>query len=146
MDNLLAENRRAHFDYHILETIEAGIELQGQEVKSVKAGRVNLAGTYAVIRGGEAWLLNADIPAYQPKNAPDGYDPKQTRRLLMQRSEIALLTGKLHEKGLALVPLKAYAKRGIVKLELGLGRSKKAHDKREALKEQAARREMRERP
>ena len=143
MDKLLAENRRARFDYHILESFEAGLELLGQEVRSVKTGKVNLAGTYAVIRGGEAWLLNADIPAYQPKNAAEAYDPKRTRRLLMKKSEIASLTGKLHEKGLVLVPLKAYAKRGIVKLELGLGRSKKAHDKRESLKEKTVAREMR---
>ncbi len=139
----LAENRRARFDYDILEKYEAGLELSGQEVKSAKGGRMNLAGAYAVIRGGEAWLLNAHIPPYQPKNAPADYDPARTRRLLLRREEIKDLLGRLHEKGLSLLPLRAYVKRGLVKLELGLGRSRKSKDKREVLKKRSAEREMR---
>ena len=138
-----AENRRGRFDYGIIETYEAGIELLGTEVKSIKNGRINLSGTYAVIRNGEAWLLNADIPPYQPKNAPADYDPKRSRRLLLKNSEIQELAGKLHEKGFSLIPLKAFPKRGFVKIELGLGRSRKKSDKREYLKNRADRREMR---
>lgn len=139
----LAENRRARFDYDILEEYEAGLELSGQEVKSAKGGKMNLAGAYAVLRGGEAWLLNAQIPPYQPKNAPADYDPARTRRLLLRRGEIKDLLGRLHEKGLSLLPLRAYVKRGLVKLELGLGRSRKSKDKREVLKKRSAEREMR---
>lgn len=139
----LAENRRARFDYDILEKYEAGLELSGQEVKSAKAGRMNLAGSYAVIRGGEAWLLNAHLPPYQPKNAPTDYEPARTRRLLLRREEIKDLLGRLHEKGLSLLPLRAYVKRGLVKLELGLGRSRKSKDKREVLKKRSVEREMR---
>lgn len=149
-----AENRRAKFDYEILDTYEAGIELLGTEVKSVKNGRMNLGGSYAVLRLGEArakhgrstseiWLVNADIPAYQPKNAPPDYDSKRSRRLLLKQSEIKELTGKLHEKGLSLLPLKAYPKHGFVKIELGLGKSRKKSDKRELLKKRAVQKEMR---
>lgn len=143
MESALTENRRARFDYHILETIEAGIELHGHEVKSVKSGRMNLVASYGVIRGGEAWLLNADIPPYQPRNVPEDYDPRRTRKLLLKKEEIAALTGKLREKGLVLVPLRVYLRRGFLKIELGIGRSKKAHDKRESLKKKAVEREMR---
>ncbi|HEU4752039.1 MAG TPA: SsrA-binding protein SmpB [Armatimonadota bacterium] len=139
----LAENRRARFDYEILETYEAGLELSGPEVKSVRAGRLVLAGSHALVRGGEAWLLNAQIPAYQPKNAGNDYEPDRTRRLLLHRAEIAALTGKLAEKGLALVPLKAYSSHGLVKIELGLARSRKAQDKREAIKKRETEREIR---
>jgi len=139
----LAENRRARFDYDILETYEAGLELLGQEVKSAKGGRLQLAGSHTVIRGGEAWLLNSQIPAYQPKNMREDYDPGRSRRLLLHSGEIRTLRGKLNEKGLSLLPLRAYTKHGIVKLELGLGRSRKAHDKREAIKKRDVKREMR---
>jgi len=139
----LAENRRARFDYEILENYEAGIELLGTEVKSVKAGQMNLAGSYAVIRGGDAWLLNAQIPPYQPKNAPKDYDPARTRRLLLHNKEIAELIGKLHEKSLSLLPLKAFIKHGFIKLDLGLGRSRKAKDKRDFIKKRETEREMR---
>src|SRR3989344_5995193 len=98
---VLSENRRARFDYDIIETYEAGIELIGTEVKSVKQNRLNLAGSYGIIRENEAWLLNADIPPYQPKNAPPDYDSKRSRRLLLHEKEIKALTGKLHEKGLS---------------------------------------------
>ncbi|MDO8516012.1 MAG: SsrA-binding protein SmpB [bacterium] len=140
---MVAENRRARFDYEILETLEAGISLQGHEVKSVKGGRMNLSGSYGVIQEGELWLLNADVPAYQPKNAPEGYDPHRLRRLLIHRKEINALIGRLNEKGLTLVPLKAYLKKGLIKIELGLARSKKKGDKREGLKKRAAEREIR---
>jgi SsrA-binding protein len=138
----LSENRRAKFDYEILEYIEAGIELFGHEVKSVKAGRGNLAGAYAIIRSGEVFLVNCQIPPYQQKNVPDDYDPSRTRRLLLHKGEIKELVGKLKEKGLSLVALAFITQKNLVKVELGLGKSRKAHDKREVLKKRAVQREI----
>lgn len=139
----LVENRRARFDYETLATYEAGLELTGQEVKSLRNGRANLGGSYGLIRGGEAWLLNCDIPAYQAKNAPPDYESGRTRRLLLRRAEIRELTGKLAEKGLSLIPLRIYSVRDLVKAELILGRSRKAHDKRAVVKKREAVREIR---
>jgi SsrA-binding protein len=138
----LAENRRAGFDYEILENLEAGIELTGQEVKAVKTGRFELAGSYVVVRHGEAWLLNAKIPPYQPGNAPEDYDPARSRRLLLKREEIGELIGKLEEKGKALVPLHAELKHGLIKIILGLGRAKKKRDKRQDIKKRDLEREV----
>ena len=138
----VAENRRARFDYEIVETLEAGIELRGFEVKSVKLGRMGIAGSYALIKNGEAWLLGAQIPPYQPKNTPPDYDPARTRRLLLRSEEISRLSGKLKEKSVALVPLRAYLKHGLVKIELGLGKARKKADKRELIKRRDAQREM----
>jgi SsrA-binding protein len=141
----LAENKRARFDYQILESYEAGIELFGFEVKAIKSGRVNLAGSYAIIRDNQIWLLNADIPAYQPANTPGNYDPKRTRRLLLKKSEIQNLTGRTQEKGLTLIPLRVYTKKYRIKLEIGLAKNKKKADKREILKKRAAEREIQRR-
>lgn len=138
----LAENRKAHFDYEILETYEAGIELFGFEVKAVKTGRLNLTGSFAVIKDNEVWLLNAHIPAYQPKNAPPDYDPTRSRRLLLHRSEIKELIGKSAQKGLTIVPLKVYTKRSRIKILLGLTRHKKKTDKREVIKRRETEREI----
>ena len=121
----IAENRRARFDYEIAETYGAGIELLGHEVKSAKGGRFQIVGARVVIRGGEAWLVNSHIPPYQPKNTPEGYEEDRSRRLLLTKTEIKQLTGSLHEKGNLLIPLRAYVNHGLVKLELGLGRSRK---------------------
>ncbi len=139
----LAENRRARFDYNISETVEAGIELLGHEVKSVRAGQMNLSGSYGIIRDHEALLLNAGISAYQPLNIAEGYDPNRTRRLLLKKEEIQELTGKLKEKKFSLVALRAYVKNNRIKVELGLGTPRKQHDKREYIKKRTARREMR---
>ena len=139
----ISENRRARFDYDILETFEAGIELNGQEVKSAKAGHFNLNGAYAVFRGEELWLTNSDIPAYQPKNAPKDYDAARSRRLLLHSDELKTLGGKLKQKSFSLIPLRAYIKSNFIKLELGLGKSRKKSDKREFLKKRASDREMR---
>ncbi|MEK7212712.1 MAG: SsrA-binding protein SmpB, partial [Patescibacteria group bacterium] len=130
----LAENRRARFDYEILETYEAGLELSGPEVKSTKNGRLDLSGSYALIRNGQAWLINSKIPPYQPKNMPDDYAPDRQRRLLLHKTEIASLLGKTQKTSLTLLPLRAYLKRGFIKIELGLGKSRKKHDKREIIK------------
>ncbi len=142
MENI-AENRKARFDYDIIETFEAGVELIGPEVKSAKGGRFQIAGARALIRGGEAWLVNSHIPPYQPKNMPQGYEEDRSRRLLLTKGEIKSLAGALHEKGHVLVPLRAYLKHGFIKLELGLGRSRKKSDKREVIKKRTHQREMR---
>jgi len=148
MPNLLAENKKAYFNYQILETFEAGVELKGFEVKAIKTGRVNLTGAFATLKrshGGrstEIWLTNADIPPYQPKNAPASYEPYRTRKLLLHKSEIKALIGKSAQKGLTLVPLRVYNKRGKIKLEFGLARSKKKQDKRETIKRREAEREI----
>jgi len=139
----LSTNKRAYFDYQILETYEAGIELFGFEVKSVKTGRINIAGSYVILRENQAWLLNADIPAYQPKNAPQDYDSKRTRKLLLKKQEIRALTGRIQEKGLTLMPLRVYTKRRFIKIEIGLAKSRKKSDKRELIKKREAEKEMR---
>lgn len=136
-------NKRARFDYEILETLEAGIELKGFEVKSIASGRVSTAGSYAIIRGNEGWIVNLDIPPYQPQNTPEGYDPKRTRKLLLHKKEIEYLIGRTKEKGLTIVPIKMYNKNSKIKFELGIGRSKKKHDKREVIKKRETEREMR---
>ena len=128
------ENKRARFDYDILETFEAGLELLGTEVQSIKHGRMNLSSTYVLLRNGQPMLFNADIPPYQPKNAPGDYNPTRTRRLLLTAKEIQYLTGKTEEKGLTLVPLKVYTKHQRIKVLIGLAKSRKEHDKREAIK------------
>lgn len=140
--SILSENRRARFDYEILEHYEAGIELTGQEVKSVKSGHGNLAGAYAILRGGELFLINCQIPPYQQNNVPEDYDPSRTRRLLLHKEEIKSLSGKLKEKGLSLVALSFFLKKNFVKVDLGLGRSRKKSDKRELLKKRAVDRDI----
>ena len=140
--SVLTNNKRAFFDYEILETYEAGISLLGFEVKAVKNGRIALVGSYVVMRGNEAWLLNADIPPYQAKNTPAGYDPTRSRRLLLKKPEIKELIGKAAQSGLTIVPLKVYSKRGFVKILIGLARHKKKTDKREVIKKREAKREI----
>ena len=142
---IITTNKRAYFDYEILETYEAGIELLGFEVKAIKNNRINLAGSYVIIRNNEALLINADIPAYQPKNAPIDYDSKRTRRLLIKKPEIKSFIGRIQEKGLTLLPLKVYtkSKKNLIKIEIGLARSKKKADKREIIKKREIQREIR---
>lgn len=138
----LSENRQARFDYDIQETYAAGVVLTGHETKSAKLGRMDLAGARAIVRGGEAFLVGTSIHPFQPGNAPDGYDAARTRKLLLSRNEIKYLTGKL-ESGLTLVPLKVYTHRALVKVELGLGKARKKHDKREVIKKREMEREVR---
>lgn len=144
MDGILSENKRARFDYQILEAYEAGIELTGQEVKSVRRGSANLQGSYAIIRGGECWLINATIPPFQVSNTAKDYEPTRTRRLLLTKKEIAEIGHKLDAKGISLLALKFFTKHGLLKIEIGLGKSRKAYDKRELLKERSAIRELRQ--
>ena len=136
-----ATNEKVRFDYEILETLEAGIVLVGQEVKSVKRGSASIKGAYVKIFGHstnsgqntEAWLLGATIPPYQAGNAPANYDPQRNRKLLFKRSQLKYLAGKSQERGLTLVPIRLYNKNGLVKLEIGIGRGKKKSDKREKI-------------
>ncbi len=139
---IITTNKRALYDYIILETYEAGIELSGQEVKSIKNGRINLSGSHVIIKNNEALLFNADIPPYQPKNAPEDYGSKRSRRLLLHKSEIKSLIGKTREKSLTLVPLKVYTKHHKIKLEIGLVKSRKKADKRDLIKKRETRREI----
>ena len=139
----IAENRRARFDYSIRETLEAGIELQGHEVKSAKSGRLQIAGGRVIIRGGEAWLVGAHIPPYQTGNTPSDYEEDRARRLLLAKNEIRALQGALVDKSAHLIPLRAYLTHGLIKIELGLAHSRRKSDKRDALKKRAHQREMR---
>ena len=139
---VLAENRKARFDYEILERFEAGMVLIGQEVKSIKSGRMSLKGSYVVLRGEEPYLIGANVPPYQPKNAPPDYEPERSKKLLLTKSEIKHLIGKTKEKGLTLVPLKVYTKRGKIKLEFGIAKGRKKADKRELIKKREAKREL----
>lgn len=140
---ILANNKKAYFEYQILEKIEAGIILIGQEVKSIRSGRINLAGSYVVLKEEEAYLIGTNIPPYQPKNAPADYNPERSRKLLLKKSEIKYLIGKIKERGLTLVPLRVYTRKRKIKLEFGIAKGKKKRDKREAIKKRETRREMR---
>jgi SsrA-binding protein len=137
------ENKKAYFNYEITEKIEAGISLFGFEVKAVKAGRGSIVGSYIIIRGNEAFLVETDIPPYQPKNAPPEYDPKRVRKLLLTKKEIARLIGFEKEKGLTIIPLSLYSKHGTIKVEIGIGKGKKIRDKRETIKRRETDREIR---
>ena len=137
----LSENKKARFNYEILEKFEAGIALIGQEVKSIKLGRINLAGSYVVLRSEEVYLIGANVPPYQPKNAPADYNPERSRKLLLKKSEIKYLIGKVKQKGLTLVPLKVYTRKGRIKLEFGIAKGKKKADKREAIRKKEFKRE-----
>lgn len=139
-------NRRARYEYHILETFEAGIMLTGPEVKSVRLGQANLAEAHCIIRNGRALLIGCHISPYKPAAMNNPTDPTRSRQLLLHRQELNRLTGKLKEKGLTLVPLKLFFnERGFAKLELGLARGKKMHDKREAARERDVRRDLQRR-
>lgn len=131
---ILAKNKEAFFNYTIEQTLEAGIVLAGHEVKSVKRGDVSLKGAHVVIHGNEAMLVNAHISAYKYAGELKGYEPTRSRKLLLNKKEISGLIGKAKEQGMAVVPLEFYAKRGLVKVKLGIGRGKKKYDKRESIK------------
>jgi SsrA-binding protein len=129
-EKLVAKNKKAFHDYFIIEKLEAGIVLNGTEVKAIREGRLNLKDSYAYIKDGEAFLLNCHISPYSHGNRQN-HDPTRTRKLLLHRKEIRKLIGKTREKGLTLVPLRVYLRRGRVKVELGLARGKRLYDKRE---------------
>lgn len=140
---ILAENKKAYFNYEILEKFEAGISLIGQEVKSIKTRRVNLAGNYIILKDEEVFWVGANIPPYQPKNAPKDYNPERSRKLLLKKSEIKYLIGKSKQKGLTLVPLKLYTTRsGKIKIEFAIAKGKKKFDKKEQIKKREVKREI----
>lgn len=137
------QNRKAHFDYEILEKYECGIELLGTEVKSVRGGQVSLEGAFVIIRGAEAFIINANIKAYQVANAPKDYDPLRNRKLLLTKKEILELAETEKNKSLTIVPLAMYNKGRKIKVEIALVKGKKKHDKRETLKKRDTERELR---
>lgn len=141
MGNVVTTNRKAYHDYFIEETYEAGISLLGTEVKSLREGKVNLKDSYAIIKGNEVFLLNCHISPYSHGNIQN-HDPLRTRKLLLHRKEIDKLWGKLSQRGFTLIPLKIYFKEGKAKVEIGLVKGKRKYEKREALKEKEAKREM----
>ncbi len=145
---VLAENRKAKFEYEVLDKFEAGLVLLGQEVKSIKTGRISIKGSYVVLRQSakgvlpEVYLVGANIPPYQPKNTPKDYEPERSRKLLLTKSEIKHLIGKTKEKGLTLIPLRVYTKRSKIKLEFGIAKGRKKTDKRELIKKREVEREL----
>jgi SsrA-binding protein len=140
---ILSENRKASYDYNILEKFEAGLVLFGQEVKSIKTGHINLSGSYVVIRDLEPFLIGVKVPPYQPNNVGADYNEGRERKLLLNKKEIDYLASKAKQKGFSLVPLKIYEKSGRVKLEFGLAKGKKKYDKKEAIKKRDIDRDIR---
>jgi SsrA-binding protein len=138
---VIATNRKARHDYLIEDTFEAGLVLTGSEIKSVRAGQVNLRDSYATVRDGELWLVNAHIAPYKQASFQN-HEPRRERKLLLHRREIDVLVRKLQEKGLTLVPLQLYLKHSWAKVQLGLARGKKSYDKRQALRERDDRRQI----
>jgi SsrA-binding protein len=141
-EKVLATNKKAFHDYFILDRLEAGIALMGTEVKSIREGRINLKESYAAVRGGEAYLLDCHVSPYSHGNR-ENHEPTRPRKLLLHIREIRKLIGKTQEKGLTLVPLRVYLKRGKIKVELGVARGKKVYDKRETERRKEAERETR---
>lgn len=139
---LLADNRRARFNYAIDRTVEAGLALTGTEIKSVRAGRTNLSDGYAKIDRGEAWLRNVHIAPWQNATGFEVHDPIRPRKLLLHREEIASLAGEVGQQGYTIVPLRLYIKNGVAKVQLGLAKGKRRYDKRQTIKERETRREM----
>ncbi len=139
---MLIANKKVHFDYEILEKLSAGIELIGLEVKSLRDKRGSLEGAFVTIRGGEAFLVNANIPPLQPNNIPKGYEPVRNRKLLFTKKEIAMLATKEGTKGLTIVPISIYNKGRKIKVDVGIARGKKQFDKRENIKKRETAREI----
>lgn len=138
---MLAQNRRATFNYHVLERFEAGIMLQGSEVKSIREAKISLTESYAQFRGDELWLLGAHVAEYEQAHARN-HDPLRPRKLLLHRRELDRLADAVQREGLTLVPLSVYLKEGRIKIELGLCRGKQVHDKRAAIKSREQKREI----
>jgi len=136
-----AENKRARFDYEILEAFEAGISLTGHEAKSVRSGRINMTGSHAIVRDGEVFAIGLDVPSFQPNNVPPDHNENRSKKLLLKRREVKYLAGKLQD-GLTLVPIKLYSEGAFLKLELALARGKKKRDKREVIKKRETDRDI----
>ena len=137
----IARNKRARFDYHLLDTFEAGIVLRGTEVKSLRAGKANISDAYGIVKDGEVFLLNAHIQPYESRGYAN-HEPTGTRKLLLHRKEIRRLIGAVEREGLTLIPLELYFTKGVAKVALALAKGKKLHDKRDTQKERDAQREM----
>ena len=140
-EHIVAHNRKAGFSYHLLEKCEAGIILTGSEVKSLRAGQCNLGDAYASFKGDELFLMNAHISPYPPA-AGLNHAPLRTRKLLLKKHEVVRMIGKIREKGLTLIPVSIYFKRGLAKIELALAKGKKLYDKRESIKKKQHERDM----
>ena len=140
-EKVVATNRRARYDYDIEDTYEAGVVLTGAEVKSLRGGRASLGEAYARLNDGEVWIENLHIPPYAHASDP-GYDPRRPRKLLLHRGEIERLIGRVQERGYSMVPMRLYFRRGKAKLQFGLGRGKRRHEKRDAKLEQEHQREI----
>ncbi len=138
---VVATNRKAYHDYHVEETHEAGIKLTGTEIKSVRAGSVNLRDSYAQVRNGELWMMNVHIAPYEPASRQNA-EPYRDRKLLLHRNEIMRLMGRVQEKGLTIVPLRMYLKKNRAKVEIALVRGKKLYDKRETIAKRDSAREI----
>lgn len=141
MEKVVATNRKAYHDYFIQETYEAGISLLGTEVKSLREGKVNLKDSYVIVKNNEAFLLNCHISPYSHGNIQN-HDPLRTRKLLLHKREINRLWGALSQKGLTIIPLKVYFKKGKAKVEIGLAKGKRKYEKRESIRKKEARREI----
>lgn len=141
---VILENKKALFNYSILEKFKAGIVLQGQEVKSIKTGKMGLRGSFIIVKEfpPEVFLIGADVPPYQPKNVAKDYDPKRSRKLLLRKSEIKQLIGKAKQKGLTMIPLKVYTDKGKIKIEFGIAKGKRKIDKRAQIKKRETEREI----
>ena len=137
----IARNKRARFDYHLLETFEAGLVLSGTEVKSLRGGKASIADAYGIVRDGEVFLLNAHIQPYD-RGGYVNHEPTRSRKLLLHRREIRRLIGAVERQGLTLIPLELYFKKGVAKIALALAKGKKLHDKRDTEKQRDAEREM----
>jgi len=138
----LVQNKKAHFNYEILERYDAGLELFGPEVKALRDSRGSLEGAHVIVRGGEAYLIGMTIPPYQPNNMPKDYDPMRNRRLLLTKDEIAELGARESAKGLTIVPISVYNKGRNLKIEIAVVRGKKTYDKREVIKKREASRDV----
>ena len=139
----LVDNKKVHFNYEIGDTFEAGVELFGHEVKSLKKNQGSLDGSYMIVRGGEAYMVNTFIPPYQENNTPDGYDPRRNRKLILNKKEIAELASIEGDRGLTIVPISIYNKGSLIKVKLGVARGKKKYDKRESIQKREVDRNVR---
>jgi len=139
-NKVFIQNPGVHYHYQILESFEAGIELKGFEVKALREGKGSLKGSYVTIKDNEVYLVNFNIPPYQPKNTPKDYDENRPRKLLLKRKEIKYLIGKIKEKKLVIIPTKIYSKRNLIKVEIALAKALKKYEKREKIKEREFRR------
>ncbi len=142
---VLSENKKARLNFETIETFEGGLSLKGFEVKSIKAGRMSLKSSFIKVKDEELFLVGATVPPYQPKNTPSDYNPERERKILIKKSEIKYLIGKSKEKGLTIIPLKVYTKRGLIKIEFALAKGRKKYNKKEIIKKREIEREIKRR-